>query len=277
MPCLLCLMMCFHDCGPQKPPRPRPLPKKRIDIRRRRPIAQFQSCHLLRLPPELRQKIWTLALGGYTIALRPTHGKRSSIQSSSSALEDFPGEMELLFSSKASTTLAQRIPVALLRTCRQIYQEGQPTLHQCNTFYFMVEEFPAVLLAGLGRYSLPDIRRIHIVDISGYYSPAAPSWEVAFPLLRTMRLDHLACVSFSSERLDEHRLAGMDDVFSRELLTIRNLRSLDIQWFGPVEASPQQETRDNLQRAFRELMIGPDADTRYEARLQQKAVPPPEI
>ncbi|KAJ7161787.1 hypothetical protein C8R43DRAFT_991481 [Mycena crocata] len=289
MPCWIYYMASANPRRPRfrkkvKPPRPRPLPKKRIDIHGRRPVEQPQTCHLFRLPPELRQHIYERTLGGYMVKLRyiSADAGRRYVGSSCCMLADFPGEKEVFrlfydppyIRDTSATVFSQKVPVALLRTCRQIYQEARPILHQRNTFHFMLQEFPALLFAGLGKYTLPDLRRIHLIDVPDSYRDA-PSWEVACPLLRNMRLDHLTCV-----HLDMDHLPGLDDPFSREFLTIRNLRSFDILWADPSwldplhphqDTVPALEARENIKQAFRELMIGPDADARYQAHLREES------
>ncbi|KAJ6606073.1 hypothetical protein DFH09DRAFT_1119232 [Mycena vulgaris] len=165
-------------------PNPPHLPAQRIDMRERPLEKQPQSCFFTRLPPELRQCIYDLALGGRVISLwlgvlfPNTHFTvRSACYEPVDAEADCP---------PALGVPADSIPTGFLFSCRQVYLEALPILHQRNTFHFRVHELVAVVLSGLGRYCLPDIRSIHLLH--SYRGFRAPVWATAFALSRRWAL-----------------------------------------------------------------------------------------
>ncbi|KAJ6622292.1 hypothetical protein B0H10DRAFT_1944688 [Mycena sp. CBHHK59/15] len=263
VPCILCLL-CLggkRGCVRKRPrlPDPRPLPTHRIDIRQNKITAQTRSCHLLNLPAELRQLIFEMALGRRVVKLKLVPNKqynRLAIKTTChrpSAAPGIPNDFH---------DPADKIPVALLLSCRQVYLEGLPLMHQRNTFYFDVEDFQAAVLCGLGLYCLPDIRSVHL-----YHSWHYARWDAACCLLKKTGLDRLTLEFEIVEwtALDPS-IYTVDNDWCRSLLGIRGLRTLDL-FFRSGNPSEHPMHRETVQKQFRELMIGPGADERYSAFL----------
>ncbi|KAJ7148764.1 hypothetical protein C8R43DRAFT_1194365 [Mycena crocata] len=258
--CMPCLgASCYYQRWESREPRLPPLRKKRIDIHRRRPVEQSQSCHFLRLPPELRQDIYMQLLAGYIIRLRASKGTveprvQYYVQSWCYKSANFPGEEALQLAEYRKE--APPVPEEKYRL-------------RCYIFRFATYEFEAVFLAAIGRYALPDIGNIHLCHCPDFISEYGPSWEGIFLLLHQMRLEHLT-LEFRFYEYARWTPTGLpksiDYRFCRELLRIKNLRSFDIRWnweervstwWGePSLSARQRGAMENLQKEFRKRMIG---------------------
>ncbi|KAJ7147618.1 hypothetical protein C8R43DRAFT_1010142 [Mycena crocata] len=267
-PCLLlwCIAKGWSPRSGRRPrlPYPNPLPTDRIDIGRDQPLLeQPPTCHLLRLPPELRCLIFEMAVGNRLVHLELVENKRLRQLMIRTACYAPLGPQ----TPNPLLVPAEMIPVGLLLACRQVYLEVLPILHQRNTFYFYLEDFRPAIQCGLGQYCLPDIRRVYLFH-SYPDGPWARPWEPAFLTLQKMpRLDTLALEFEILEWTDVHpRTFSIDNAWCRNLLETRGLRSLDIFFRGgnPVDNPDHRET---VERTLRELMVGPEADERYKALL----------
>ncbi|KAJ7262058.1 hypothetical protein C8J57DRAFT_461707 [Mycena rebaudengoi] len=262
-----------------RPADPHPLPTDRIDIHRRQSEikAQPENCLLLSLPLELRQLIFEAALGRRLLALGL-----------------FPDWSEYEGRYVVVVDSANRdLPVALLRTCRQVYIEALPVLHHRNTFQFDLWSFRAVVLGGLGLYSLPNIRSVRVRIDHDWKE----WWAAMCRLLEGAGLADL--VLDFRYRPDENILDDMDSEWWCSLLRIRGLRTFVLRWEYPppggiavLDAYPAGPARDRLHalrvqqnslifgdeaemgRAMEELhalMVGPDADERYRSFLEARS------
>ncbi|KAJ7700740.1 hypothetical protein B0H17DRAFT_1195590 [Mycena rosella] len=252
--------------GPPIPPLyPLPLPANHIDISHRPQVSQPTSCYLLRLPVELRHYIYEFALGGRIIALRvaASASHRHCVVRSRcyEPVDDADGSPNRL------TSPTDRIPTALLVSCRQVYLEAPPILHKRNTYDFWVHEIEVVVAAALGQYYLEDIRSVYLRH--NYATLPVPPWPTVFPLLQQMRL-HRLTFEFDFQRLEFTELAPhkpvLDSAWGRLALGIRNLRRLEL-FFKNGDPPEYPVYRTNVARRFRQLMIGAEADERYEAFL----------
>jgi hypothetical protein len=271
-PYFLCAIMLY--CGRRMlPSLAQQLPTHRIDIGRRPLKTQRPSCHLLSLPPELRQYIYELALGGRVICLTrvglPYHSAslRRHVYKLNSACY-----VPLLDAESGPNKLdvpADGISTGLLFSCRQVYLEALPILRQRNTFYLQVYSL-ADVLASLGYYCLPDIRSVylhHIFDDRASFH--GRFWDVTLPLLQRMRLDSLV---FEFEKYSSHLDSGSEPELAsvlytewgRGVLGIRNLRRLAIF----LTPNPPVYMK-NINQQFRKLMVGPGADERYAVFRQE--------
>ncbi|KAJ7262059.1 hypothetical protein C8J57DRAFT_1336082 [Mycena rebaudengoi] len=256
---------------------PHPLPTDRIDIhlRQSKIKAQPENCLLLSLPPELRQLIFETALGRRVLAM-----------------DLFPDWEEGRYAVGVDSA-NRDLPVALLRTCRQVYTEALPVMHQRNTFQFDLWSFRAVVLGGLGLYSLSNIRSVRVrVDYGG-----EEQWRAMCRLLEGAGLADLT-LDFQY-RPGDIILEDMNSEWWRSLLRIRGLRTFVLRWEYPPpggvvvpDADPAGSARDRLHerrlralarifgdevkvaRAMEELhalMVGPDADERYRSFLEARS------
>ncbi|KAJ7173478.1 hypothetical protein C8R46DRAFT_1082933 [Mycena filopes] len=236
-------------------PYPSPLPTNRIDIAQRRAIEQPPSCRLLHLPLELRRIIFEFAVGNRLVRMRMVPNERMDqfvIQTACyrpSVAPDTPNK--LLFP-------ADKIPVALLLTCRSVYVEALPLIHQRNTFYFHLEDFQPALQSGLGQYCLKDIRNVYL-----YHSypdrPLMRRWDSAFATLQQMRLDTLTLEFEILEWTEVHpHTFSLDNDW--------RLRSLDI-FFRNGNPPDCPRHREAITRTLCDLMVEPGADERYNALL----------
>ncbi|KAJ7262043.1 hypothetical protein C8J57DRAFT_1336055, partial [Mycena rebaudengoi] len=256
-PCFLCLkLLGFRWKKPNKCgwveeiplPDPDPLPTDRIDIGQTKITPQAEACHLLSLPLELRQLIFETALGLRVLSLWLDADPAYDYQ-------------RLLVRVKRDSVL----PVALLRTCRQVYLEALPILHQRNTFRLDTESAPGIILGGLGLYSLPNIRS---VEVEFYDGGGDTRFSAACRLLEAAGLESVTLL------------------FCRSLLRIRGLRRLVLLCDYPNPAGGVEQEADEfaftrrkwilqdeekVRKAMVELcalMIGPEADARYSAFLE---------
>ncbi|KAJ7490973.1 hypothetical protein FB451DRAFT_1389717 [Mycena latifolia] len=142
---------------------------------------------------KLRQCIYAVTLGGRVVTLGLVASAsriKSMCHEPADDADNGPTRLDVP---------AEKIPIALLFACRQVYLEALPILHQRNTFHFQVDEFEVVLLAALGRYCLPDIRSVYLCRT--YHSFGVPNWSNVFELLRQMGL-HSLIFEFTA-RVDE--------------------------------------------------------------------------
>ncbi|KAJ7235568.1 hypothetical protein C8J57DRAFT_142352 [Mycena rebaudengoi] len=277
-PCLAYLFCCTNPRAPRvarnpltRIPYPRPLPTRRIDIRRKEMKPQPRSCHLLNLPAELRQLIFELVLSHRIVALVLV------VKESSSRLQvhaTFHRVIAGLPSYDSLGPLIQypddKIPIAFLRVCRQVYLEGTESMHRSNTYYSDFDDFKWIVLGGLGLYCLPHIRRVRMsVDRRGLYCSQTEGerWHSVCQLLKQAGIEHLtlefACVDIY---YDPSAYNFLNECCSG-LLEIRGLRTLDITVkYEILSDYPAVEARDRL----RALMVGPGADERYHAFLEGK-------
>ncbi|KAJ6606079.1 hypothetical protein DFH09DRAFT_1119241 [Mycena vulgaris] len=224
------------------------------------------SCYFMSLPLELRHCIYELALGGRVISLTLVASELDGlVQSACYEPVDDPDSANKL------DVPADRITVALLLSCRQVYLEALPIMHQRNTFHFYSHEFKPVVLIALGHYCLPDIRSVYLLH-SHYKGIYAPNWTEVADLLSQMRLESLA-FEFKVDRVDwapvELHKPVLDGWWSSRVVKIRNLRRFDILFTdGDLPKCPTYRT-DAVQR-FRDLMIGPRADERYRTLLEER-------
>ncbi|KAJ7700739.1 hypothetical protein B0H17DRAFT_1046464 [Mycena rosella] len=246
------------------------LPRQRVDIRQRPLKEQSQSSHFLSLPLELRQHIYELALGGRLISLKliisATHTHyvvRSRCYAPVS--DDAPNTLDVL---------ADAIPTALLFSCRQVYLEALPILHQCNTFHFRAHEFAGVVRAALGLYCLPDIRSVYLLRSyrrRGYNSFVSP-WREALALLRQMGLRSLV-FEFGVDLMDwrdlELDMPVLDGWWTRGVVKLRNLRRFEI-FFSHAHESEARTYSSDVAQKLRELIIGPEADEKYRVLVKER-------
>ncbi|KAJ7881192.1 hypothetical protein B0H13DRAFT_2049943 [Mycena leptocephala] len=158
---------------------------------------------------------------------------------------------------------ADKIPIALLRTCRSVYAEVLPIIHTQNTFYFLLGDFPPAIRSGLGLYCLQDLRNVYL------YSHHLTTVLMNHPLriLQRMCLDTLT-LEFAGQA--HPRTFSVDVAWCRDLLTIRHLRNLEI-FFRRGNAPHYPFHRETVTQTLRDLMIGPGADAKYEAFLLEKS------
>ncbi|KAJ6606080.1 hypothetical protein DFH09DRAFT_1119244 [Mycena vulgaris] len=264
-----------HVGCPDFPVAPPPrLPTDRIDIRQLSLEEQPPSCLFLRLPPELRQCIYELLLGGRVVHLKLgliwPEGRRYVVRSELyEAVDDVAdGPNELDFPT-------ERISTALLLSCRQVYLEALPILHQHNTFYIRALDLEKIFFGALGPYCLPEIRSLYLYDI--YHSDSSfdtPLWGAAFALLQQMCLDSLV-FEFKRIKMWEHLQSPasvLDSVWGRRIVQLRNLRQFEVFFTGKGKPDPLMQTTNVAQRLqdLRNLMVGPGSEERYRLWLEDK-------
>ncbi|KAJ7153104.1 hypothetical protein C8R43DRAFT_453336 [Mycena crocata] len=270
-PCLLCFRLCFCRGGCVKhfvpPVMPPPLPTRRLDIKGRPRAEQPESCSFLQLPLEIRHCIYEHALGGRLIclALRGSQHHRHHVVTSTCFDEQDKRPSQ-------QKTPVDGVSISLLRSCRQVYEEAIPILHQHNTFHFCVCWFDSVLLGGLGQYCLPDIRRMHLYHSYTYYG-SEPPWAAVFVLLHQMRLQRLTfefhdAWEGQTDFTPPSAEALLDTEWGRGVLAIRNLSELDITF--DEESPVPQEYKADVEPELRRLMLGRNADDRYRIFLQER-------
>ncbi|KAJ6606078.1 hypothetical protein DFH09DRAFT_1119240 [Mycena vulgaris] len=209
----------------------------------------------MRLPLELRQHIYELAMTGRVISLRLVEVQTDAeppgrLEVRSACYEPLDPEAD---GPNRLDVPADAIPTGLLLSCRQVYLEALPILHQGNTFHFHALELEDVVLAALGRYCLPDIRSVYLVHSSCGPLP----WSVVFGLLHKMRLDTLVFEFGKPKNLRfDIRTPVLLESWPRDLLAIRTLRRFEIFF---TNGEPPE---DDVQW-LRDFMVGPGADERY--------------
>ncbi|KAJ7233093.1 hypothetical protein C8J57DRAFT_170187 [Mycena rebaudengoi] len=204
---------------------PDPLPTDRINIREAQKVAQQPNCPLLCLPPELRELVYDTVLGGRLVDMElvpePELGRLRfrtvcyplSEEANTPALMDVP---------------TNGIPVAFLLSCRQVYLEALPTLHQRNRFYFRIQHFKIAVLCGFGPHWLPEIRNLYLLHIGGIHRTV---WNSVFPLLAQTSLDCLTIEFDPQSWLGVNiraRSLNFATQWRRGLRGVRGLRHLEI-------------------------------------------------
>ncbi|KAF8133606.1 hypothetical protein K438DRAFT_806168 [Mycena galopus ATCC 62051] len=158
---------------------PSPLPMDRIDIHER-PLAE-QSLHAAQTTRRAPRS-YDVALGGRWISMKAVSipGEQGQPVVRSTCYEPVGGVEDIyVVDDMDSTAVEAKIPIALLLTCRQIYLEALPTLHQRNTFC-SADDF-AALFSALGRHCLPHIRYLNI------YAPYDSEYRHGYSRDRTWR------------------------------------------------------------------------------------------
>ncbi|KAJ6500840.1 hypothetical protein C8R45DRAFT_979313 [Mycena sanguinolenta] len=260
---------------PPVPPRflpdPPPLPSPRIDIRML-PVAEHpESCYFFKLPLELRKRIYEQVFVGRIITLQVAAGWQNQNHSVIRSHCYLPSD-DLAHGPTRGILPAKRISVALLRSCRQVYSEALPMLHQRNTWHIWASQLEPVVRCGLGEYSLPDIHSVYI-----YYPSDVHAWpckefnKAVFAMLRRMNLRRVA---FELEQEPEIELDFRDvDSWGRCLLGLANLERFEL-WFNHVSARDPEAPENSPDKRYlaaklRKLMIGPGADERKRIFLDQ--------
>ncbi|KAJ7461117.1 hypothetical protein FB451DRAFT_1269007 [Mycena latifolia] len=255
---------------------PPPLPEDRIDIGEQSLEEQPPSCLFFRLPLELRQCIYELALGGRVVRLELVASRCDSITGARHYVVRSacyaPGDEVAGYGPNRLDVPAEVIPIALLFVCRQVYLEALPILHGRNTFHFRAHELEVVVLAALGRYCLLDLRSVYLFHGARF---RMPWWADVAALLRQMRLDSLAFeFELDKGRADLTPLAFHESVlggwWSSEMVKIRNLRRFEIYFTAGYSPAYPTYIIEAVQR-MRDLMIGLEADERYRVLLEEMA------
>ncbi|KAJ7261861.1 hypothetical protein C8J57DRAFT_459340 [Mycena rebaudengoi] len=149
-----------------------------------------------------------------------------------------------------------RLPVAFLRSCRQVYLEALVILHQRNTYYFDVREFSPAVLGALGEYSFGDIHNVHLTHCTLLMWPRSS----VFSLLARMGLRCLT-VEFQEEEwmgilhLDTPDYS-VSSPWCQNLLPLPKLQKFDVIFkdrFGAVDPAD----REAFKQQMRELIMGP--------------------
>ncbi|KAJ7308569.1 hypothetical protein DFH08DRAFT_490302 [Mycena albidolilacea] len=244
---------------------PTPLPVDRIDICRNGPILEQPTCRLLQLPPELRHLIFEIALANRLVHIQLV----PSAQFDRYILRTtcYPAEWLSAPNDPGIVDPPDDIPVALLLACRAVYVEALPIMHHQNTYYFNLRDLPDILQCSLGQYCLPEIRKLYIHQDFSFRVPTVGLWDSVFETLQHMCLEVLT-LEFTVDSAQVHREGfPVDNAWRLGLLAIRHLRTLNIffQTLGPDSPLDAEKIIDV--QAFRDLMIGPEADEKYEAFL----------
>ncbi|KAJ7461121.1 hypothetical protein FB451DRAFT_1498267 [Mycena latifolia] len=260
------------------PPNPPPLPEDRIDIGQRPLEEQPPSCQFFRLPPELRQCIYELALGGRVVCLRLFQSNLVTGESHYAVRSAYytPGDeaSAYAYAPNRLDAAVEALPIALLSACRQVYVEALPILHGRNTFSCSVQDLEVVALAALGRYCLPNLRSVYLFH--SYRRFRTPGWANIAAFIQQMRLETLA-FEFEFDavylKFDEWHLALDRPVlagsWSGEIVKICNLRHFDV-FFTAGERPEYPTYRTEVAQRMRDLMIRPEADERYRVLLKEK-------
>ncbi|KAJ7226678.1 hypothetical protein GGX14DRAFT_626707 [Mycena pura] len=290
----LASLCCRKRCPP-------PLPNRCIDIQQSEIRSPSPACRLLHLPAELREIIFTMALGGLAIFIgweSEPETKRERFRARCMSIYHEPDNPRDVY--MASQT--DKIALPLLLTCRQIYLEALPTLYQHNTFYVPLRIFELAMLRGLGPHSLPLIRDVHIIthhllvagrqvshSISNNASDDADlspkTLETACRLMQQrMRLDRLTVQLEALERCAIlvapvlHNTGGMSTELSRSgkfrhhpLLNVRGLHDFRLALEPGCLPDPYRIwARTRMEQEFRAFMIGPGADEKFDAFLARQ-------
>jgi len=140
------------------------------------PATNASSPLLCKLPLEIRRKIYAYALGQQVIHILLVPHRITHICCTSPTVTDFTR----VCCPHAGTspvpqhvpTPPSKIPVALLRTCRQIYTEALPVLYGLNTFDINDLSAFVFLAAAIPPKGLASMRSLHVL------------WMADFPPLR---------------------------------------------------------------------------------------------
>ncbi|KAJ7691775.1 hypothetical protein B0H17DRAFT_1200892 [Mycena rosella] len=216
---LLCLtpMRCGTNLHAPLPAFQRARPARRVKIRSR----------------QLRERIYEQALGGRVIALW--------------LLRSAP---QRRYTAPPTFGVADGIPAALLRSCRQVYFEARPILHRRNTFHAHAWEFEDAVLAALGPHYLPEIRSLYLCH---NYSDVSHARTTVSPLLRQMCLDNLT-FEFVLEGTELDPDSALLDAWAREFLRIPTLNRFDV-FLKNGDPPAYQGWCSNVAHHLRKLMV----------------------
>ncbi len=228
-----------------RPVPPKPLPRKR------RALSQSlfdwtasPKCHLLnRLPPEIRLEIYKYVLGGNVLHL--VQGKRriSHVRCRASSETDFVRSCRPAAANTGSELLpgsTSNANLALLRTCRRVYQEAIDVLYASNTFDVDDPRTLLYLAQTIRPQRLASITKLHIYcpiqcvfwfphdqNVSLWEPPYdVTTWELFWHVIaaRMPRLAELSIclgVGYSFPPLE------VSDIWVRPLLAVRGLKKFD--------------------------------------------------
>ncbi|KAK7031627.1 hypothetical protein R3P38DRAFT_2924846, partial [Favolaschia claudopus] len=122
------------------------------------------------------------------------------------------------------------IPVALLLSCRSVYQEEFAILYRQNIFCLSLWDLVPIVGCAWGTYVLPKIRRIYLHQI------LCPPSNYDFDMFLNMHLDSLTVqfnthdeVQLDTMKWPEYRVAYLlTDASAQALLTVPHSRNLRI-------------------------------------------------
>nr|GAT51808.1 predicted protein [Mycena chlorophos] len=269
---------------------PKPLKRKRIDIRSRQQATQPENCAFLhKLPLELRLAIYEQLLGGRQVRMFLSDdgkgGHRHIVNSRS-----FPQHAAQY---TRQTPEPKSLSIALLRVCRQIYVETHGLLFSDNIFDVFSIELDTIMRCGLGtRISAPYIRRLRVHHWYRIFNPeeifnARPA-TLAPMFSQISAMKGLTSVSFVFTELRAYNAATkrealdlefvLKSTWIRQLLAIRlpSLKEVGINLV--VRGVPEQELPlrildypewKTLEKLVNELMVGEAAQERYSRFLAQ--------
>ncbi|KAJ7233095.1 hypothetical protein C8J57DRAFT_170241 [Mycena rebaudengoi] len=239
-------------------PDPRPLPIKRIDIHQNQITAQSPRCHLLRLPAELRELIFEMALGRRIVQILLVPQLRRRRRVIRTKCYRSAEQLNTAADDLGAPRQTDMLPVALLRACRQVYVEALPILHQRNTFYFNAKDFRPAILGALGEYSFGNIRSVHLTRCSFRI------WlgRSVFSLLPRMGLRSLT-IEFQEDEWMAMLYAdtpqadcSLDSQWCQDLLSLPKLQRFDVIFKDSFGAEDPTD-REAFKQQLRELMTGP--------------------
>ena len=179
---------------------------------------------LTKLPLELRQKIYTYALGSHLVHILLTPSRIAHFCCTCPTFTDFnraccPSARHLIV-PKSVPIPPSPIAIALLRTCRQIYAEAIPILYSSNTFD--IDDLRAfVLLAGnVPSRGLSAIKSLHL------------SWSADYPPLQ-----FAATASATKAPYDDATYLRFWDMVASQMPALRELRMAiqDMWWVRTLE------------------------------------------
>ncbi|KAJ6482601.1 hypothetical protein C8R45DRAFT_932210 [Mycena sanguinolenta] len=168
-----------------------------------------------------------------------------------------------------------RITITLLLTCRQVYIEALPILHQRNTFCFPAEHFGVLFFSPLGRSCLQSIRHLSLYvpyqDGHSYHFDTPWTWKTVFPILKEIHIQSLELgfgnntVAGSGPFKDSD--AVLRTVWGHSVLEIRGPSHFQLSLNFDDEVPPARGKE--IEQRFQQLMIGPGADERYAKFLEE--------
>ena len=253
---------------------------------------------LLLLPPEIRLQIWeelvprARCARGDTRVNVSVHGVKPGDRNFT--IEDALRKV-LGFTPRKQTRLYPRMPVAFLRTCRQIYDESSHFHYSTSTFYF---EDPRALHGFVNARSLSQkdtIRHLELrVDDDWYIRPErlrigyanakclrdfafrafqVPSITKELRDLRTLDINALPPLNAEDSEYYAHSIYQLlKDVRVSKTLTVR-LYFCDHKGFRRPESPMQWEWRSHCREHFatvaRTLILDPKSRIPLAARTEQ--------
>jgi hypothetical protein len=140
----------------------------------RNSVKSNQESPLLRIPPEIRNRIWEYALGGKNFRQQPRGRKQMFV----------PMPRERVNAS------------ALLRTCRQIYAETALIPFAVNTFSVNDDYWPLRrVVKSLPKYQRSQITELRVeLQSSELTEGSEPWWKCIFDTNRFSALPGLQCI-----------------------------------------------------------------------------------